>query len=83
MERIKAAVTPQRWKEVMLVLGWLVCAKRPLKWHEIQCLKALNMDKECVDYSREKFLISPEELLDSLVVRREDGTVQFVHLSAR
>ncbi|CAO2653806.1 Nn.00g032170.m01.CDS01 [Neocucurbitaria sp. VM-36] len=83
LERIQAGATPQRWKEVMLVLGWLVCAKRPLKWHEIQCLKALNMEKECVDYNREKFLISPEELLDSLVVRREDGTVQFVHLSAR
>ena len=66
-----------------MILGWLVVAKRPLRWHEIQCLKSINLDKATVEYERQKFLFGPTDLLDSLVDAREDGTVQLVHLSAK
>ncbi|KAF2267625.1 putative zinc finger protein [Lojkania enalia] len=83
MQRIKDQASPTRWKEVVMVLGWLVCAKRPLQWHEIQTLKAMNMDNESIDYDRQRFVVAPMDLFDSLVERRDDGTVQLVHLSAK
>ncbi|KAF2647502.1 hypothetical protein K491DRAFT_699595 [Lophiostoma macrostomum CBS 122681] len=83
LTRIQATVSESRWDEVRLILGWLVVAKRPLKWHEIQCLKAINFVKGTIEYERERFIIGPTDLLDSLVDEREDGTVQLVHLSAK
>jgi len=65
----------------MMVLGWLVVAKRPLKWHEVQCLKAINFDEETVEYDRRKFLVAAKDLFHSLVEWRDDGTVQLFHLS--
>lgn len=65
-----------------MVLSWLVVAKRPLKWYEVQCLKAINLDKESVEYDREKFIIGPKDLFHSLVDWGEDGTIRLVHLSA-
>lgn len=83
MARIEAEASPTRWEEVRMVLGWLVCAKRPLKWHEIQAMKALNLDKESFQYDRQRFRPAPKDLFDSLVEHRDDGTVQLVHLSAK
>lgn len=82
LNRIEAEASPSRWKEVMMVLGWLVVAKRPLRWHEVQCLKAMNPDNDLVEYDREKFFVGPKDLFHSLVDWREDGTIQLVHLSA-
>lgn len=82
MTRIEAQASPARWKEVLMVLGWLVCAKRPLRWHEIQVLKAMNLNTGTIEYDRQRFLPSPVDLFHSLVEYREDGTVQLVHLSA-
>jgi hypothetical protein len=83
LTRIQETASESRWKEVQMVLGWLVVAKRPLKWSEIQCLKALNLNKSSIEYDRKKFLLAPKDLFDSLVDWRDDGTVQLVHLSAK
>ena len=83
MLRIEQQASPARRKEVLMVLGWLVCAKRPLKWHEIQALKAINLDRRSVEYDRQKFLVAPKDLCESLVEFRSDGTIELVHLSAK
>ena len=66
-----------------MVLSWLVVAKRPLQWHEVQCLKAMTLDKESAEYDLHRFMVTPKDLLHSLVDWREDGTIQLVHPSAR
>ena len=66
-----------------MILGWLVVAQRPLKWDEVQCLKAMNLDKDSVEYNRKKFIVTPKDLFHSLVDWRKDGTIQLVHPSAR
>jgi hypothetical protein len=64
-------------------MGWLVCAKRPLKWNEIQSLKSIDVDNRMVAFERRKFLDHPKDLCESLVDVHPDGTVDFVHLTAK
>ena len=35
-------MVPKKWDIVRKLLGWMVCAKRPLKWREIQAAVSLN-----------------------------------------
>ncbi|KAI0550332.1 putative zinc finger protein [Xylaria curta] len=75
---------PEAAKEDTLrLLGWLVCAKRPLKWHEIQGMNSINLDKQCVLLEHQRFMKSPKDLCASLVEIRPDGTLEFVHLTAK
>ncbi|KAH8586238.1 hypothetical protein B0O99DRAFT_644911 [Bisporella sp. PMI_857] len=68
--------------QVRLVLGWIVCAKRPLRWREIQGALSINLDQQHIDYDK-KLLASPKELFGSLVELDSDGTVQLIHATAR
>lgn len=69
--------------DAMTLLGWLVCAKRSLKWHEVQGLKSIDMTTQSVQWDRRKFRISPKDLCQSLVELRPDGTLGLVHVTAR
>ncbi|VUC29298.1 unnamed protein product [Clonostachys rosea] len=39
-----------QWEQAKILLGWLVCAKRPLKWHEIQSILSFDTRKAIVDF---------------------------------
>jgi hypothetical protein len=67
----------------MTLLGWLVCAKRPLKWHEIQGFMSVDLNKRTVDFERRRFVVGPKDLCGSLVEIRSDGSVELVHLTAK
>jgi hypothetical protein len=84
MKRILAyASSHGRLKEYcMMLFGWLVCAKRPLKWYEIQCAKAFDPDTQDIDDKR-KFMVKAKDLCGSLIEDMDDGTITFVHLTAR
>lgn len=65
------------------LLGWLICAKRPLKWHEIQGATSINLRDQNVDFEERRLRVSAKELCGSLVERRSDDTVELVHLTAK
>ncbi|KAF4946503.1 hypothetical protein FGADI_11141 [Fusarium gaditjirri] len=83
MDRIIHQAPRQMRAGAMQLLGWLVCAKRPLKWHEIQCLKSINLGEQMVDFARQKFSVSGKDLCGSLVELREDGTLELIHVSVK
>jgi len=83
MVRITEDNIPARTEDAFMLLGWLVCAKRPLKWREIQGLKAVNLDKQSVEYDRQRFVVGPKDLCASLVESRPDGSLELVHLTAK
>ncbi|KAF5549979.1 zinc finger C2H2-type integrase DNA-binding protein [Fusarium napiforme] len=83
MGRIIHKAPHQSRKGALQLLGWLVCARRPLKWHEIQSLKSINLDQQLVDFGRHKFSVSGKDLCGSLVELREDGTLELIHISAK
>ncbi|KAF1956409.1 hypothetical protein CC80DRAFT_446319 [Byssothecium circinans] len=61
------------------LLSWLVCAKRPLKWREIQCAVAINLDEQTINWEQDRFVVDSKELCGSLVEVRTDDTVDLVH----
>lgn len=64
------------------ILGWIVWAKRPLRWREIQGAMSIDMEQQKIDYDR-KLVDSPKELFASFVELDADGTVQLIHETAR
>lgn len=69
--------------EALMLLGWLVCAKRSLKLHEVQTMRSIDVDNRAVQFERRKFRVDPKDLCESLVDVRADGTIELVHMTAR
>ena len=46
-------------------------------------MKSINLEKGEVEFERRRFQVSPEELCESLVTVRPDGSVELVHLTAK
>lgn len=84
MERLLGAtVRPQRRRDsVRMLLGWLACARRPLKWYEVQ--GAVAVDIEEGEFSaRHKFREDCKDLCASLVEISSDQTVTLVHATTK
>ncbi|OJD34180.1 zinc finger protein [Diplodia corticola] len=64
------------------LLSWLLCAKRPLKWHEIQGSMCLDLDDGSFDPDR-RLVRDIKHFCGSLVELRQGGAIDFVHLTAR
>ncbi|KAH7308434.1 hypothetical protein B0I35DRAFT_464056 [Stachybotrys elegans] len=83
MDRIKEQTTTESMEDTLTLLGWLVCAKRDLKWHEVQVMKSIDLDERSVSFHRRKFGKSIKDICASLVELRADGTLQLVHTTAK
>lgn len=70
-------------EDTLMLLGWLVCAKRPLKWHDIQGMKSISLQEQLVDFERYGFGKDITDICASLVETKSDGTIQFVHSTAK
>ena len=65
------------------LLGMLACAKRSLKWTEIQGAVSIDMENRTVDFEGQRFRIDSKTLCGSLVEIRRDGSVELVHVTAK
>ncbi|PMD12225.1 hypothetical protein NA56DRAFT_756767 [Hyaloscypha hepaticicola] len=74
---------PSTKEDAKRLLGWLVCARRPLKWREIQCAVSINLDAKDIDLAERQLRVGSKILCGSLVEQRSDGSVEMVHLTAR
>ncbi|KAI1091079.1 putative zinc finger protein [Rostrohypoxylon terebratum] len=81
--RIFQQIPQEALEETKRLLGWLVCAKRPLQWHEIQVMKSVNLKDKSLDFDQQSFMKSPKELCGSLLETRSDGTIELIHLTAK
>ncbi|KAK3316036.1 hypothetical protein B0H66DRAFT_560170, partial [Apodospora peruviana] len=77
----QASTTAQ--EDSRTLLAWLACAKRSLKWHEIQGAKSIFVHSQSVDLASGRFVEDSKDLCGSLVEIRADGTVELVHLTAK
>jgi hypothetical protein len=74
----------QSWRDAAKkLLGWMVCAKRPLMWHEIQGAVAIRLEDGTIDFDERRLRVSAKELCGSLVDVHTCGTVELVHSTAR
>ncbi|KAL1615491.1 hypothetical protein SLS54_009023 [Diplodia seriata] len=66
-----------------MLLGWLLVAVRPLKWHEVQGAIAYDQQSHSFDLDGSKLRKGPKRLCGSLVELFDDGEIRLVHLSAK
>ncbi|CAI7653077.1 unnamed protein product [Penicillium viridicatum] len=86
MERLEQDLSEEQLEYTRLLLGWLVCSKRPLKWTEIQV--ALSIDLHLTTVSHEldmdlRLRDDVQELCGSLVQVLKGNRVELVHSTAK
>jgi hypothetical protein len=77
-----------QWEHVKRLLGWIICAKRSLKWQEIQAVLSIDHEHECFNFRERGLRSDVEQLCGSLVKvlpaeRSEDNRIELVHTTAR
>jgi hypothetical protein len=83
VHRVFTEAEPAEKEDAGKLLGWLVCAKRPLKWHEIQGAWSFNTDTRTFDYEERRLRTDSKELCGSLVEIHHGGVIDLVHLTAK
>lgn len=66
-----------------LLLGWLVCAKRPLKWYEMQSILSYDPAQQKVDFDNKMLRQNAKKYLGSLVHVLDGGHIRIIHSTAR
>jgi hypothetical protein len=74
---------PLRQEAAKRLLGWMVCTKRPLSWHEIQGAASIDLDDSTIEYKNRCLRDEAKELCGSLVNVNASGTVVLVHSTAQ
>ncbi|OHE92072.1 hypothetical protein CORC01_12653 [Colletotrichum orchidophilum] len=76
--------SPTHWDKTKLLLGWLACAHRPLKWHEIQAIIAYDLEKDEIDFNRRMIRRKNiNKLLGSLVDVLPGDEIRLMHSTAK
>ena len=75
--------TAGRQKDATRLLGWLACAKRPMKWYEIQGAVSIDLENQSVNFEERMHCVHSKDLCASLVEIRSDDSVELVHSTAR
>ena len=70
-------------EDARMLLGLLVCAKRSLRWTEIQGAVSIDLDTKTVDIEGRSFRVDSKELCGSLVEIRPGEIVELVHMTAK
>jgi hypothetical protein len=83
MGRMKRNLTAKEWEIAQKLLGWMVCAKRPLKWHEIQGAVSMDLDGQTIDFDDRKLRTHIQELCGSLIQVLQGDRIELVHNTAR
>lgn len=83
MERIEKNTNLVERDQALTLLGWVVTAKRPLTWPEIQGAVSIDVDQESVDFKYRSLVVDIGELCGSLVERLAGDRIELVHTSAK
>ncbi|TGJ85994.1 hypothetical protein E0Z10_g2737 [Xylaria hypoxylon] len=78
VERMFEARDDSAVASVRKILGWITCARRPLKWVEVQGAVCVDLDNQIIDHDK-MLSDSPKGLFASLIEIKEDNTVELVH----
>ena len=83
VERIYRNPVVAEWQVAERLLGWIVCAKRALKWHEIQGAVSIGLKDRTVDFDERRLRIDMKDICGSLVEIHPEDTIELVHVTAR
>ncbi|KAH7224056.1 hypothetical protein BKA60DRAFT_281009 [Fusarium oxysporum] len=71
-----------RWERSKLLFGWLICAKRPLRWHEMQAILCFDPHKLHIDFENDMLRQDMEKYLGSIVHVLDGGYIRLIHSTA-
>ena len=74
-------VVPER-EDAARIISWVVCARRPLKWNEIQAIFSTDVESQSVDFS-DRLRVTGKDICGSLVDIRPGDIIELVHETAR
>lgn len=80
---MKRNLKPVQWSIAQKLLGWMICAKRPLKWREIQAAISMNPESQKIEFDRRKLRSEIQEYCGSLVKVFAGDRVELVHTTAK
>ncbi|KAK8044973.1 hypothetical protein PG993_004997 [Apiospora rasikravindrae] len=83
LHRITDGLPGDTIKMIKQLLGWIGCAKRPLKWYEIQVAASIDLHSENVMAEGRRLVDDAKDLCASFVEVHTDQTVEFVHNTVR
>ncbi|KAJ0423899.1 hypothetical protein BJY00DRAFT_277634 [Aspergillus carlsbadensis] len=86
MKRLKQDLHPSQFECTQLLLGWLECSKRPLKWTEVKLAFSIDMNTSQIRNDLDmdlKLRDDAEELCGSLVQVFKGNRVELVHTTAK
>jgi len=83
LDRIKHTSSIPEWRIAQKLLGWMVCATRPLKWYEIQAAVSTDVEAQVIDFDDKMLRIHIRDLCGSLVQVAAGDRVALVHHTAR
>ncbi|CAG8930839.1 unnamed protein product [Penicillium salamii] len=86
MERLNQDLSEDQLEYTELLLGWLVCSKRPMKWTEIQVALSIDLHSSVASHELDmdlKLRDDVQELCGSLVQILEGNRVELVHSTAK
>lgn len=83
LSRIAQNLKPAEWKVARELLGWMICARRPLKWHEIQGAVSTDLVAQTVDFENRKLRLDIRELCGSLIQELPGYRLELVHSTAK
>ena len=61
----------------------MVCARRALKWHEIQAAVSMNPEGQTIDFDERKLRVHIKDLCGSLIQLLPEDQVELVHSTAK
>ncbi|KAK2606449.1 hypothetical protein QQS21_003142 [Conoideocrella luteorostrata] len=82
-ELLQLADGEAHWDMAKFLLSWLVCAKRPLKWHEMQAALSFDPNRQTVDFDNKMLRQNATKYLGSLVHVIDGDYIRIIHSTAR
>ncbi|KAL9043378.1 MAG: hypothetical protein Q9214_003434, partial [Letrouitia sp. 1 TL-2023] len=84
LDRMRKKNQPKRrWLRAKAGLDILTMATRQLKAHELQGALSIHLEDRSIDFEKRKSVGGLEELLGPIVELHSDGSVNFIHPTAR
>jgi hypothetical protein len=83
VERIERNENVAERDQAFTLLGWVVTAKRPLTWPEIQGAVSIDIENQIVDFDERSLVVDIGALCGSLVEKLPGDRIELVHTSAR
>ena len=81
--RVRTENEPAMWDAAVKLLGWMTCAKRPLRRYEIQAVQCINTQYQELQFDKRRFRFDVQVLCGSLMMELPGDRLSLVHSTAK